>query len=213
MSENLNSEKALIFRITHRANLAWIMAHGLHCSNSPVRDPNFVPIGNADLIQRRRFKAMPPPYGGYLSDYVPFYFTPFSPMLFNVVTGYSGVPRQAKRDIIILVSSIPKLQELGVRFVFSDRHAYLQAARFSADPADLDRIDWAILQARDFRRDPNDPGKMERYEAEALARDHVPVQALFGAYCYDNVVHTEISRIVADAGSAMRVVANAKMFF
>lgn len=213
MSRNINPEKALIFRITHRANVPWILSHGLHCSNSNVRDPDFVPIGNADLISRRSVKPVPPPHGGYLNDYVPFYFTPFSPMLLNIVTGYNGVTRQRKRDIVILVSSIWKLQEHNVGFVFSDRHAYLNTARFSADPADLDRIDWALLQARDFRRDPNDPGKMERYEAEALARDFVPAGAIFGAYCYDDVVEAEISGIVTNAGSAMRVIANAKMFF
>lgn len=31
MSNNLNPEKALIFRIVHRDNLPWILDHGLHC--------------------------------------------------------------------------------------------------------------------------------------------------------------------------------------
>lgn len=213
MSKNLNPEKALIFRITHRANVRWIMANGLHCSNSTQTDPNFVPIGNSDLIGRRKVKRMPAPYGGLLSDYVPFYFTPFSPMLLNIVTGYSGVAKQAKQDIVILVSSIWKLQEQGVQFVFSDRHAYLATARFSASPADLSWIDWPLLQARNFKRDPDDPGKMERYEAEVLAYGYVPTAAFLGAYTYDTVAAEQVSAIVEQAGSAMRVIANAKMFF
>ena len=213
MSKNLNPEKALIFRITHRANVPWIMENGLHCANSAISDPGFVPIGNADLIGRRKVKSMPPPYGGLLSDYVPFYFTPFSPMLLNIVTGYGGVTKQAKRDIVILVSSIWKLQEQGVRFVFSDRHAYLATARFSANPVDLSWIDWELLQARNFKRDPNDPGKMERYEAEDLAHGHVPTAAFVGAYAYDDAVAAQVTSIVAQAGSAMRVIANSKMFF
>jgi len=35
----LGPEKALIFRITHLTNVAWILANGLHCNNSLVRDP------------------------------------------------------------------------------------------------------------------------------------------------------------------------------
>jgi len=35
MTENLNPERALIFRIVHVANVPWILDHGLHCKNSP----------------------------------------------------------------------------------------------------------------------------------------------------------------------------------
>jgi hypothetical protein len=91
MSKDLNPEKALIFRITHRDNLPWILANGLHCANSGVRDPTFVPIGNRDLINRRASRTLPAPFQGTLSDYVPFYFTPFSPMLLNIKTGWGGI--------------------------------------------------------------------------------------------------------------------------
>lgn len=209
----LDQAKALIFRITHRENVRWIMGHGLHSSNSDVQDPNFVPIGNAELIGKRRVKAVPPPHGGLLSDYVPFYFTPSSPMLLNIVTGWNGLPKQEKRDIVVLISSISRLGDEGVQFVFSDRHAYLKAARFSGDPADLTWIDWPLLQARDFKGDPNDPGKQERYEAETLARDHVPVGALAGIACYNDIAAQEISAIVKEAGAATKVVTRAGWFF
>lgn len=45
-------------------------------------------------------------------------------------------------------------------------------------------VDWKLLGARDFARDPNDPGKFERYQAEALAYRHVPVAALNGIVCH-----------------------------
>jgi ssDNA thymidine ADP-ribosyltransferase, DarT/Calcineurin-like phosphoesterase len=40
------------------------------------------------------------------------------------------------------------------------------------------------LQARDFQRDPDDPGKFERYQAEALVHRHLPVAALNGIVCH-----------------------------
>lgn len=52
----INREKALIFRIAHRMTIAWIAENGLHCATSDVSDPNFISIGNADLIGRRRCK-------------------------------------------------------------------------------------------------------------------------------------------------------------
>ena len=37
---NLNIEKALIWRILHRANLPWVLQNGIHCGNSPLRSPD-----------------------------------------------------------------------------------------------------------------------------------------------------------------------------
>jgi ssDNA thymidine ADP-ribosyltransferase, DarT len=181
---NLTPEKALIFRITHVSNIPWILAHGLHCSTGAQSDPNYVQIGNTELIARRTTRIVPIPPNGTLSDYVPFYFTPYSPMLYNVKTGYNGVTQRAMNEIAILVSSLHEIQKQGIPFVFTDRHAYLQAAEFHGNLERLDRIDWAILQARDFRRDPDDPGKVERYQAEALIHRTVPIAAIRGIICY-----------------------------
>ena len=87
MTVNLQPEKALIFRIVHVENLPWILEHGLHCRNSPDQDPNYVNIGSVDLIEKRSRRLVPIPPGGTLSDYVPFYFTPFSIMMLNIKTG------------------------------------------------------------------------------------------------------------------------------
>ena len=87
MSKDLNPERARIFRVTHAANLRWVLTNGLHCANSKVRDPAFVPIGNPDLIDKRTHRQLPAPHKGALSDYVPFYFTPWSPMMLNIKTG------------------------------------------------------------------------------------------------------------------------------
>lgn len=79
----LNREKGLIFRITHIENVPWILDHGLHCRSSTTCDPTFRQIGNQELIARRRGIRVPVEPHGVLSDYVPFYFTPLSPMQLN----------------------------------------------------------------------------------------------------------------------------------
>jgi len=58
LSKSLKPEKALIFRITHRANAPWLLRHGLHCRNADVQDPNFVTIGHADLIASRQDRVI-----------------------------------------------------------------------------------------------------------------------------------------------------------
>src|SRR5262245_37067596 len=97
----LTPVRALVFRITHVRNVPWILDHGLHCQSSPERDPDFVPIGNPDLIRKRAVREIPEPPGGLLSDYIPFYFTPRSPMLYNITTGVGSVKWTPARDIAI----------------------------------------------------------------------------------------------------------------
>lgn len=213
MSKDLNPERARIFRITHASNLRWILQNGLHCPNSAIRDPTFVPIGNPDLIDKRRHRQLPPPHQGSLSDYVPFYFTPWSPMMLNIHTGYNGVPKQQNQDILILVSSLGTLADQGVPFVFSDRHAYLLAARFFTDLASLHQIDWDILQRRDFKRDPEDPEKIERYQAEALVQSRVPVEALLGVACFNAAAKARIEDDVAATGREIKTVVTPGWYF
>ena len=206
MSGNLTQEKALIFRITHRDNVPWIVANGLHCRNAAVPDPQFVTIGNPSLIDTRHHRQVPCEPFGTLSDYVPFYFTPFSPMLLNIKTGFNGVRQRQRDEIVVLVSSLPRLHAKGIRFLFTDRHANLAAAQFSADMTLLDRIDWAILRRRDFKRDPEDPGKFERYQAEALIYEHLPVDAIIGIVCANDSVTAAVKEAVSSCGHPLNVV-------
>ncbi|MBP6733296.1 MAG: DUF4433 domain-containing protein [Chromatiaceae bacterium] len=180
---SLNPEKALIWRIVHRDNLPWVLDNGLHCANSGVLSPNYVNIGNADLIDKRRHRQVPIAPGGTLADYVPFYFTPFSVMMKNIHSGW-GVQQRRNEEVVILVSSLRLIQELGLPFVFTNAHAYPDWTNYYSDLAQLGEIDWGILQRRDFKRDPDDPRKMERYQAEALIHRHLPVEGVLGIVCY-----------------------------
>ncbi|ELX8380031.1 DUF4433 domain-containing protein [Providencia vermicola] len=189
---NLNPEKALIWRITHRQNIPWLFANGLYAGNSEHYSPNWVTIGNTDLINRRNQRHVPIQPNGVLNDYVPFYFTPFSPMMYNIYTGRGGVRKVPNDDIIILVSSMYKIAALKIPFVFTDRHAYPVTSQFYNQLTDLAEIDWALLQQRNFHRDPDDPEKVERYQAEALIYKHVPMEALLGAVCYTKETQLEL---------------------
>src|SRR5680860_1102219 len=114
MSSDLNPQKALIFRIVHRETLRWILDNGLHCRNSDVIDPRYVGIGNPELIDKRSHRLVPCQPGGTLSDYIPFYFTPFSPMMLNIKTGYGGIQKRQNGEIVILVSSLHRLTEENI---------------------------------------------------------------------------------------------------
>ena len=210
---NLTPEKARIFRITHRDNVSWILGHGLHCKNSNATDPRYVAIGNAELIDRRARRAVDREPGGTLSDYVPFYFTPYSPMLYNIKTGHGGIRQRDNEEIVILVSSLRKLSAMAVPFLFTDRHAYLAAAQFYSDLERLDQVDWRILQTRDFSRDPDDLGKFERYQAEALVYRHMPIDALAGMVCYNHSTASELKELVAKQRLEIPVIVRPGLYF
>ncbi|MWN05357.1 DUF4433 domain-containing protein [Gilliamella sp. Pas-s95] len=191
-SATLNPKKALIWRIVHINNIPWILDNGLHCGKSNIRCEDWVSIGSTELIDKRSSHPVPVFPHGYLNDYVPFYFTPFSPMLLNIKSG-RGVKQRNNDEVVILVSSLHRIQELQLKYVFTDMHAYYKWASFYSAIEDLDRIDWEILQSRDFSRDEDDTAKFERYQAEALIHQHCPINALVGMICYNEQAEEDLN--------------------
>jgi hypothetical protein len=202
----LNPDRALVFRIIHRANLPWVLQHGLHCGNSATQCPGWISIGNQELISKRARWPVPVAPGGVLNDYVPFYFTPFSPMMLAIKTGYNGVQQYPPQDIVILVSDLRRIAAQGLTWLFTDTHANNVVVNYFKQLADLTRLDWRILQARDFLRDADDPAKFGRYQAEALVHRHCPLQALSGIVCFDDHGKMTAQQAVDAHGATLKVV-------
>lgn len=211
MLVDITPEKARIYRITHRDNIPGILDRGLICRNE-AGAAEFRNIGDLDLIDKRSRHPVPVPPGGMLSDYVPFYFTHASPMLYKIVTGY-GISRCPRPEIVFAVTSLHLLLETNIKFVSTDRHALLAAARFSDDLGCLDRIDWDILQRKDFKRDPEDPEKLERYQAECLVYRKVPLAGLLGFACYDVQTQKIIKDDLAARGIKLPVAVRSEWYF
>lgn len=209
---NLNAEKALIWRIVHRDNLPWILDNGLHCANSDVQSPNYINIGNTDLIDKRRHRIVPIEPGGTLADYVPFYFTPFSVMMKNIHSG-RGVQQRKNEEIVILVSSLHHVSKLGLPFVFTNAHAFPDWTNYYDDVSQLSAIDWPLLQRRDFKRDEDDPRKMERYQAEALVFRHLPIDGVLGIVCYTEALQQNIEQQVQGRNLTLKVYARTRWYF
>lgn len=209
---SLNPEKALIWRIIHRNNLPWILENGIHCANSPSLDKNYVPIGNGELIDKRRHRQVPISPYGTLADYVPFYFTPFSVMMLNIHSG-RGVRKRTNDEIVILVSSLHRINELAIPFLFTNAHAYPTWTDYYDDLSKLNKIDWPLLQSRDFKRDPDDLRKIERYQAEALIYNKMPIEALLGIICYTDSVKAEIDARTKKLGLDLKTVARPGWYF
>lgn len=209
----LNAKYALIWRITHCDNLPWLIQNGLHCANTAVPCNDWLTIGNKELIAKRSSKAVPIRSGGVLNDYVPFYFTPFSPMFYNIHTGHNGIAKVKNENIVILVASLLDLEAHQIDFVYTDKHAYSVFANFYTDLNDLSEIDWTILQERDFKRDSNDLQKVERYQAEALIYQNLPINQLTAIVCYSESVKQKIEHWLALEEISLTVVVRKEWFF
>ncbi|MDO8332152.1 MAG: DUF4433 domain-containing protein [Fluviicoccus sp.] len=209
----IDPNKARIWRIIHRDNLPWTLANGLHCANSATRSPDWISIGNSELISKRARHPVPVPPGGVLNDYVPFYFTPWSVMMRNILTGRGGVTRRDKDELLILVSSLHHIAAQGLPFVFTDTHAYYHHAHYYSDTSSLDRIDWPLLQSRDFRRDADDPVRFERYQAEALVHWHCPMHAIQGIVCYTDTQKEFAEQLINTSGLKLPVTTRPGLYF
>ncbi len=210
----LRPDNAFLFRIAHVANVAEVLARGgLYSRNAAQADPNYVSIGSAELIDKRARREVPVSPGGVLNDYVPFYFTPRSIMMLNIVTGYGGVTKRAPSDLVLFTSSLHLLSDHGLPFVFTNQHAYPVDTDFFNDLGDLDRIDWPLLRSRNFKTDDRDPGKQVRYQAEALVHRHVPFEALRSIVCYDNAIREQIQALAEASGVEIGIKAAPALYF
>ena len=175
----------MIFRIVHRDNLPWIFDHGLHASTRDIFDPNYKAIGNPELIEKRSRRPVPVPPGGFLGDYVPFYFTPYSIMMFNIKTGYGGVSKVANDEIVILVSSLSHIAARGIPIVFTDQHAYPMAGGIlhRSDGFEPNRL--AVVAEPGFQDGPRKtPARRNDIRPKRSIWRHVPLDALLGVSCY-----------------------------
>ena len=117
------------------------------------------------------------------------------------------------RDILILVSSLHRVVALGLRFLFTDSHANNTLVNYYDTLADVGKVDWPLLQARNFKRDQDDPGKIGRYQAEALVHQHCPVQGLSGIVCYTDSVKMEVEQALAARGLQLQVATRTGWYF
>ena len=97
--------------------------------------------------------------------------------------------------------------------MFTDRHAYCELADYSSDLGKLSIIDWLSLQQRNFMRDLENPEKFDRYQAEALIYQYLPINCLKGIVCYTDELKVQIQHEVDIRGLPLTVIAKPQWYF
>lgn len=178
-------EKKYLFRMTHIENIPHILQYGITHSTSVNSNHNFMPIGDESIITTRNDFILD--NGRKLGEYIPFYFAIRTPMLYVVQNGYNMVSPTSAEKIIYCVSSVSKIIELGLDFVFTNGHAVdsFSLQYTISDINDLDTIiDWEAIKAK-YWKDDNDLDLKRRKEAEFLVSGDIAFEGMLGFIVYN----------------------------
>lgn len=173
------------FRISHIDNIPHIIQYGLVRADSPNRNPDYVSIGDTQVIHLRGERMVK---GYRLNNFVPFYLGPRSPMLYVIQHGYNGVKRVEPEKIVYCVVLLDDLIKSEIDCIFTDGHA-LSALTSYFPKEKLPQIDsfvryddvystqWNIEEDIDLKR---------RKEAELLLNCDLAPQYIRGYVVYNN---------------------------
>src|SRR5690606_7425734 len=84
---------------------------------------------------------------------IPFYFGTRTPMLFVIQNGFNGVTATPPQNIVYCVSSVQKILDSDLDFVFTDGHAIDSlTSQFTSDKVlELEKlIDFEAVKTRDW---------------------------------------------------------------
>lgn len=188
-----------LYRMTHIENIPHILQHGITHSTSVNANRNFVPIGDSSLISTRNSFILC--NGRRLGDYIPFYFGPRTPMLYVIQNGFNMVAPTPAEDIVYLVSSVQKMIDLHLDFVFTDGHAVdgFSSQYTAADLENIETIlDMSAIYAR-YWNDENDLDRKRRKEAEFLVVGDISSSAILGYLTYNENAKDRVVNFGADA--------------
>ncbi|AFH47873.1 Hypothetical protein IALB_0161 [Ignavibacterium album JCM 16511] len=184
-----------IYRIIHKENLQILIDEGKLVSPNLATNKNYIPIGEQKLINLRGNKQIKIHPFGTLRDYISFYFGVISPMLYCIAHGYD-VPKVDQENIIYLVSSIEKLIESKIKFVFTDGHSYAAFTRFFNDKKDLREIDWDTVYSKRWNNTQDDSDRKRRKEAECLVYQELSLDNILAIVVYNQNASEYISSVI-----------------
>ena len=185
-------DKTGIYRMMHIDNVPHVLQHGIAHASSPNANTSYVSIGDSSLISSRsQFKM---PNGKTLGLYIPFYFGARMPMLYVIQKGFNTVPSVPPEKIVYCVSTVQKMIDHDLPFVFTNGHAVDGFTEFF-DKKDVQNIDSLIdkpaIGAKYWKQD-NDNDLKRRKEAEFLVESDIPPEAIVFWIVYNEAAKNEL---------------------
>lgn len=187
-----------ILRLVHIDNLTIYLSRGaLHAPSCwPADGRVWRTTHRSDVQARRAKRRVPEPPGGALLDYVPFYFGPRSPMLYQLETGWVPGYTEGQRPMVYLVASAHDVAAAGLDFVFFDGHALTDLSLAFHDLDDLERVDWRAVHARRWSGPGVDPDRQRRKQAEFLVHRMLPWRLVRGLVVLDDGMRDRVDDLL-----------------
>ncbi len=157
---------------------------------------NHLGIAHQHIKERRARKTVPVGPGGNLGDYVPFYFSPRSPMLCAIHNGSVEGYDEGQTPILHLVSSAESVARSGLAFAFTDGHAEMAISDFFDDLRSLKKIDWEIMKAKWWYDTLSDNDRKRRRQAEFLVHDFFPWSLVAKVGVLNRTIEGEVNRLI-----------------
>ncbi|SBT54890.1 type II toxin-antitoxin system toxin DNA ADP-ribosyl transferase DarT [Micromonospora narathiwatensis] len=198
-------QPTLIMHFTHIDNLSAILKAGRLFSDSSVGPQLATNVGAVEIKARRRERPVPCPPGGFVADYVPFYFAPRSPMMYRIACdhrdGKPGCYLGGDDPLVYLVSSVEQVHAAGLSWVASDGNCAVGLTTFSIEFDELATlVDWPLLQAEVWKNIPEDMDRMRRRAAEFLVHREFPLDLLAGYAVRTAERQEQVRQVFRDAG-------------
>jgi ssDNA thymidine ADP-ribosyltransferase, DarT len=203
-----------IIHMTHTANLAAIAGGGcLRCTAQlRVMGAGFTNIAYTSIQVQRAAKVVPCGPGGRLHDYVPFYFTTRSPMLYTINRG--NVPCDGGQSALLhLVTTAQAVEQAGLGFAFTDGHGIMSYTQFFDDLARLDEIDWPLIGSRYWSDTSEDGDRKRRKQAEFLVHQQLPWELVMGITVQTDGKRLEVEGLLAGAAHRPPVIVNPSWYY
>ncbi|WP_452602894.1 type II toxin-antitoxin system toxin DNA ADP-ribosyl transferase DarT [Pontimicrobium sp. MEBiC06410] len=171
--------------MTHIENIPHIFGNGITHKDSVKSNQNYKSIGDNSLINTR--DSFDTPNGDLLGDYIPFYLGCRTPMLYVIQKGYNGVKITKPSKIIYCVTSIQKIIDANLNFIYTDGHATNGFSKYYT-PKDIkgikNQLDFKAINAK-FWNDENDLDLKRRKEAEFLIKQDLEYNDILGFITFD----------------------------
>ncbi len=176
----------------HINNVAHVLQFGITHASSPNANIFYEPIGDSSLINSRSHFKMP--NGKTLGTYIPFYFGTRMPMLYVIQNGFNMVQALGAEKIVYCVSTVQRMIDHNLPFVFTDGHAVDGFTAFF-DNKDIQNIinliDKTAIDAKYWKQE-NDNDLKRRKEAEFLVETDIPPEAIAYWIVYNEVAKKEL---------------------
>jgi hypothetical protein len=210
----INQQRKYCYRIIHINNLPLLLQNGIVNKHHPNADNNYIEIGNPEIIDVRSTTPVKISNYGMIGDYVPFYFTPKSIMLFNIITGYwhPKVLKRNRNEILVIRCLIKELVKFPQWF-FTDGQGNDMISNHYNNLVDLSQVDWHIIQKSDFSKIDGDYDKPRRYQAEFLAHGQVPLTSIESLNVYNDQVEKDVIRLLNQNNINLAVNIQPQYFF